>query len=328
MKSEPTARIGTTAWCLDLPCTRQRPLEAVERERLTREATHLRRNVWRLWCGFTASFVLFLCVAIPSNPQANVEQGILTVAIIVLISVGLPVAMLLSRDWVRRGRLLRADLCRDVVKCYGEQADSCTVEVLAASRYLWRVDGGPAPGWKVVEEVELADAPPFAALAAKWLQPLGDDPTSGVSRGERDMSGQEAEELRRSARRLWLRPLPLAVGLTAWAALPLTALVLTGPFHGVWEWVQVCGLFASAATSDFLVIQGLLLARVFRADCRNGRIVIVRYETPPEQDAVTSPDDEAEPLMGQPGPVTLEVLPVSGRVWTEEGRPAAWRRLP
>ena len=331
MKNEPTAHIGMTAWCLDLPLTRQRPLEALERDRLAGEVMRLRRKVWLLWCGFAASGVLFFCVATPSNPQANVEQAALTVAGIVLTAVGLPITMLISRDWVRRGRLLRADLRRDVVKCYGEPvAASRMVEVLAASRYLWRVDGVPALGWKPVEEVELADAPPFAAFAAEWLQPLGDDPASGVSRGERDMSSQEVEELRRSARRLWLRPLPLAVGLTAWASLPITALALAGPFHSVWEWLRTGMLVASAATNDFLVIQGLLLARLFRADCRNGRIVIVRFEAPPALDLSVPPGNvsASEPLLGQPAPVTLEVLPISGRVWTEEGRPAAWRRLP
>lgn len=334
---------STTEWCAGLPLVQQRPLTLEERDDLRREVVRRRGRGIGIVALFLVLGTLFAFAAARTSPTAEAAQSVLTVGLILLLMVGLPATILLARDAFRQSKALSRDLKAGTVKRFAGPlpdvshdrtlqqlrqrgllsagpGEDGALEVLSASGRIWRVHDRPVAGWLVTQTVEVAETPPFAHIAAQWLQPVRKEDGATLFAGARDLSAAECEELCRYARRLWLRLLPLALGLTLWLCMPITVLIVRGNLYSRLDWIRFVFLAAVTISCDVSFAASLLASRRLRRDERAGRVLIVRLEgdTPLETEANAEPPVEAG---------TIELLPVSRWVWTENGSPATWRKL-
>jgi hypothetical protein len=339
----------STAWCAGLPLVLQRPFTADEQESLRREARHVRLRGLGVVALFLTLVGLFAGVVIRTDPSMEAMQVVLAVWAILLLAAGLPVTLLMARDSFRRGKGLSGDLRSGIVLRFAgpfaphaviedetrqslrrarlvpdQPLSEWSLELLPISGRVWRVHGQPVRPWIVAQTVEVANTPPFADIAAQWLEPVAQDDGTTLLAGQRELSRAERDELRRYSQRLWRRPLPVAVGLTLWLCMPIAVLIMEGDLHSRSDGARFIWLAAVTAITDYHFISALLLSRKMRADERAGRVIIVRVAdaAPP-----ISLPDKTEGIGNQSGDGSevAEVLPVSHRVWTESGRPAAWR---
>ncbi len=311
-----------------------------ERAALMREAESWGRKLWLLWATYGSSVSLFLFFAIFANPNAVITQSVLAGTCIMLMMIVLPVCILLSRDWVRRSRGFRRSAASGSISRYEGEVPAealidptfaelkkieilhslkqCTIEVLSGSRMVWKINAERVAAWVIAPEIEVASVPAFAAVAANWLEPVETD--SIVLAGHRDLSTGEKDELRGHARRAWLKNLPFALGLTVWASLPVSGMILTGLHGNFFGWLRAIVLVMSALGADFALVQGVIHSRRLNADRRLGTAGILRIGA--EQDDLTADSEDAA---GEE--LWMEILPVSGCVWTEAGMPAVWRKV-
>jgi len=310
-----------TRWCLGLPLAEKRQMTIFERAALMREAQSWGRKSWLLWVIYGALVILFLFFAISANPNAVITQSVLAGTCIMLMMIVLPVCILVSRDWVRRSRGFRHSAVNGSMSRYeGEVPEEalidpaytelskivsvfpqahCVIEVLAGSRALWTINAERVPAWITALEIEVAEVPIFT-----------------ISNGQRDLSLQEKEELLGHARIAWLQTFPLALGLSFWAGLQISGVILTG-FRGNFLSLLHPFVLAAAATSvDIVLVRGIIHSRRLNADRRGGVVSI--WEDGGESEEVLFEEDVE---------IEIEVLPHSKLLWTEQGIPAGWRKV-
>lgn len=266
---------------------------------------------------------------------------VLLAAYIVAMVVGLPAAGLAARDMVRESRSLVRDASLGVVRMYAgklipaeigrdtlrqvvrlmpppvENGMEWHFETLGASGRLWRICGKPVKQWVVLKTVSVAEAPPIAGIAAQWLEPVSTPGGKTILAGRRELSKQEREEVRLFARRLWTRPLPIAVGLTVWLGLPMTAVVVSGELHTAVAWGRFVILAGLTGLNCYWLYTCVKRARLLVKDANAGSILIVSRT---EETRLAEPAGDREPTI-------IEVLPSLGWRWTEDGRPSAWRKV-
>ena len=335
----------TTEWCAGLPLVSQRPMDEAELRGLRREALRLRRTGIGTAAFFPVSIsVLALLYAVAPFTRAFVEGA----GILLLLSapLTLPLCVLLARDCLLRSKGLRGDLKLGVIKKFegplatNQTADETLerlrraklapktgaawygMEILPVSGRVWRVTGASVRGWVIAQTVEVAQTPEFAGIAAQWLQPYSRKEDATLLGGQRELSPAEQMELRRFARRLWLRPLPAAAGLTAWAALPVTAWILHRRLDSGFRFGQELFLVCIALLTDYHFVRSVLLSRRLARDAQRGRVMILSEQADLEKEKPPQPI----PPTAEKAKI-VELLPVSRMIWTGDGRPAAWRVL-
>jgi hypothetical protein len=191
-----------------------------------------------------------------------------------------------------------------------ENEEPVVLELLSDRDELYSVDGVRV--WKEVPigvtRAARAPAEPIVLdVPADWAED-GEQPDLW----RRRPSQEELDEIAGYARVDWrtlLRILPAAV-LLPWVMLG----PLLSAFNVPWQtavWVVVA---AEAALMAVLAYLDSADRRRLRADAEFGWVLVVP--------TTVHASEEDEP---GPGPV-VEVLPVTERVWTIDGKPAAWRR--
>ena len=273
----------------------------------------------------------------PADFALSVDEtkGALVVGGILLGVVIGPFLLLGVRDIVQRRKALLSDLSAQSVKRFAgvftpgtggeafrqrlprpqfapdQTTGEWSIEVLAASGRVWRVQDQPVKMWMMVPIVQVAQTPEMASIAAQWLQPVARSEQGTLLSGRRDLSPGERDELRRFARRLWLRPLPAALGLSLWLGALLGLMLSQGRLPPTIDGrVHLAFLALLTVVSDALLASALRTARRMCQDAHAGQVIIVQVEQVAEG---REPSD------------VVEVLPLAGRQWTAAGRPAAWR---
>jgi hypothetical protein len=323
------ASSGTTSWSAGLRLSGRRELSSEERREVERLAGEFRRRAFRL---LLPGPLLFLTCVLLFGLLPDLE---LRWTLLVFCAVGLPLLAglplgLAARTWFRAARALLEDartgftdqfagnarelpgrngtldrLVREGLQVGAGEPQS--FEVLPRSGVVWQVNGS-RPGRPIIAaRAEVADLPPYAAIAAEWTEPAGAGPGS-IHLGNRELSPPERDEVERHRRRLAFRAVPAGVALTGWF---LTALVTNS-----WpDAVDTAALLALMVLANLYTARCLRLGLRLARDAAIGRAVIVRSPLPP-------------PATGE-GPSGLaapqEFLPGSGLLWSNAGIPAAWR---
>jgi hypothetical protein len=227
----------------------------------------------------------------------------------------------------------------DADRLDADRTVNLSMDVLPCSKRLWNINGVRTAKWTVVDWSAVAPPPPSAATAAAWVEPLNVDwkkdelasPLTEQQLGNRELSPSERIELQRRIRQLWLRPFWPTLFLTAWLGIPLTLHLTTGA--PVKPEPTAYFLFFMCLYSWYSLIVALVNATKLRQDVRNGFVSIFRVPLAEEPDA--APTVEVAQPVEQPvdgtiraKTVAVEILPISGWAWTEDGKPCEWRKIP
>ena len=308
-----------TKLCLGLLLVEERQMTIFERAALTREGTSWGRKTWWAWGIYGTSIALFLLFAVNSNPNSVLAKEVLFVTCVLLMLIGFPLCILLSRDWVRRSRGFRLSASHGNISLYeGEVPEEafadpaypqldrldglfsqvhCTLGVLTGSRAVWKMNEKRVSAWITVPEIEVAEVP-----------------SSLTTSGCRGLSSREKEALRGHAHRAWLQIFPLALGLSAWVGIHISGVTLTELRGNLLHWLPLLALVASATSADFALVRGILHSRGLSVDRREGVVSIMRA------------GGDADEINTEPE-AWMEVLPHSKLLWTEKGIPAVWRKV-
>lgn len=262
-----------------------------------------------------------------------VGSAVWAAAFLLGLLVGLPVTLLVARDWYKRGsRLVQAMGNGEVLRFEGQinwhdwtdrsvaqlvrhnlltlNDDAvCRLEVFSETHGVYSVNGTVPKRLLQVEVTRTASRPENPrelAVPASWYQTA---PPRHLER--RRQSDEEADELVAYANRF--------PKTEAQIRFVLVHLIVAGMAVGMgWHFRHVFGTFglAVALTGALVYLVRALkllwrarrLANLYLADAQLGWVLI----------ALPQPGEEP-----RPGP--MEFLPVSGQVWTIAGRPAGWR---
>ncbi len=314
---------GMVLWCAGLPCVGRDALDAAERQALRRDA--MRRLTVGLVCYPLG--VLFLVAGIAALavlPNPALESPLLfgsTAAILFLLTGWL---LLVGDDGVRRSKQLRDDLRAGVRLRFAgvlseplpeeptlEMLQACgllqigppqTIDVLPGSKRILRVNGRRPAGWLTAECPATVAQPASARIIAQWLDPV-DPYDPEVRGGRRELTEEEKGELRRTLRRAWQRPLPLALLLTAWMVGTVALCRHTGGWPDGLAGGVLLALLSLTLYVDGYVLHCLHRALRLRRDLAQGTVTMI---------------SAAEQL--------TEWLSGSHLPWTINGQPAAWRK--
>jgi len=291
-------------WCLGRKSLGVRSLTKEERVLLK----SLSRSAWLRVANPALGFAAFWAVLVSLVPpllRGHVPPAVIPAVVFAGLLLGLPVAVLLTGDILRRIGDARRDLAADRVERFAPlDLSSFTNEppLVELRRPSGRVLHGPphAVG-ELVEVREVAPAP-IVDLRSE-LEAVG--VPQGRKLERRHLSLEECEEVRRAIREME-RVRPSRVLLVVWACLCL------------WGWIQperelraadrillgasiVIGALVAARA-----LHGRRLARQMRADVENGFAWVLSSQMP---------DTRREE----------EGLPSCRRTWSVAGTPAAWR---
>jgi hypothetical protein len=273
--------------------------------------------------------IAMIALAIPGGPALLFGLGLLipgTTArgllepILVALIVGTASGLLALRDAWRERAALARDLESGEALVFGGAAGGMPpLRVLGESRFLLRaVDELPSgvPSRVLLETVRVQAAAPPPAYA--WRVAMADDLVAvgmpdGVTFEQRRLTSGELQEIESYAR-MMRRIGPRLVLAAACALVPFLDLAQRTSMPG-WKpepWSLV--LVALGEILFFLTLRQYVIR--YRLSCR----LMVDHAAGRALTRVRRGEEEA------PGP--REFLPVSRRIWTEEGRPAPWRGGP
>ncbi|BDI33695.1 hypothetical protein CCAX7_57460 [Capsulimonas corticalis] len=336
------------SWCCGMPLAEERRLTPEEAADVRSEAARLKKQSASAFLGIFGGLIVL------ASLSRALGRGSHAVGLEIALEffagfAGVSWLLLSAESPLRRSEKLIRDLKQGAIRVFrgevkGKDAfDSAqtaliklhalqpaegraqTMLVLPEARRVWSVNGRRVARWVSARSSEVAQQPPFAAMAAQWLAPTGRaDAGELISTGQRELSRAERTEIRRCIRRHWTRPLPAAVVLTAWLLWPVAAAWWTGGAVRASDWSSGVLTHLWAVMADIAMGYGLLQAYKLTQDLRDGSVQIVKL-TPQERSAN---DAEAAGAPKKAQVETLvEYLPVSLRLWTEDGAPTAWRRL-
>ena len=335
-----------TLWCAGLPLVGERRLDRSEQEQL-------RLAAWRLlWQGlgaFLGVAVLGIGLIVGTAELDKYWGGSLIVITVVFIALllSLPATLFAREGWTQRGFLTFRDLRHASVRVFEgvltdvdlledeERADASqrrlislglltvgsselqTIEVLPVSRRVWRVGDKATIPWVEALWQQVSNVP----AASPWLHnssPL----ISESSQHSRRFSEGERAELRRETRRHWLGPFVVALLLTALLVVLVISTVLASgilagstPAGGILKginWWEVSHIAPVTFAADTFFLSRWAQARKLYQDIRGGEVLVEFSGSFPGRD---------QPML------PTERLPKSERIWTQAGRPAAWRRI-
>jgi hypothetical protein len=339
---------NTIEWACSLPKVGERQLTSEEIGKLRQMARNSRNNIWLLWIVYIFAWFLVFQFSFGSSSPNGLTQDTLVMASIALIFVGLPAAILFTRDWMNERRanlddiksqnvklfagLLNAQALSDPIirNLYERRNYSCEldkpirIEILASSKRVLTINGHEIFHGITVNIVELPKTPD---LLETILWPLNEPAISNaepLDQGKRRMKEAELEELSKYIRNSWTKPLPWSVGLTIWLSVPLTFLIIDHGAPASFNWPLFTFLAVITLLRDISLVNGIRRAIKLNRDRKTGVVVILRVHP---QNSVAKIDTAilSEGSLQQ-SEKWAEILPVSGFVWSESGEPAAWRK--
>src|SRR4051794_27460922 len=160
-------------------------------------------------------FLFLTCVrALPLLADLKEAWILLTVFVLGVLLGLTPLLLLKARDRLREGRELGRDARSGFVELFGrvtvEESETFggaarpegqsvlgkarCFEVLPNSGLVWRVDGIRVSGWQHARRAAAADPPPYAAIAAEWVEPIAGVGDGAVHLGHRELSTAEQKE--------------------------------------------------------------------------------------------------------------------------------------
>jgi len=329
----------STLWCAGLPLVAQLPLAEADRRALRREAALL--LVAGMVCAplsvilFLAGLAIFAIAVSDAGNEGTPVVWVLFFGALALVGV----LFVVARESFRRAKGLRGDLrAGEKLRFEGTLAEATLdetlarllckrllrndaqpqwLEILPASRRIWRANDRPVRSWIVASWAETAEQPEVAHIAAQWLEPIGVIGDFDMQQGRRELSAEEMEELRRCAKGLWRKPLLPALLLSLWS-FPLAGYaIVSHKWPAGWGGIMLALLTVSAVLLDYDLYQRLRQARCIGRDLADGFVIILNARADEEKGA----EDAA------PGEEHLyEGLLHSGLLWTEDGRAAGWRK--
>ncbi len=325
--SSPPEPAGPTLWCLGLKRTGSRRLGELELARVAALARTALASLWKPALPVLLSPFLLLLGAVFLDVQGRrggTAGAVLGTCFLAAGVVLLGAGLLRSLTVLRRWRLLRQDLARGEVECFGEASAATeetpgarSLEVLPRSQALLSANGKPILRWLAVPVAE-ATAPPAAPLRLAVSKTLADRLDSSVVVERRRLSAAELEELARHIVRL-KAPSGTLVLLIALTVLGLALSLAAGEtFRGLLPRdLAYAGLVSVALGLNIWVyLRARRLARRLARDRQDEWVWILAKEA--------AAGSAAGAVTVAEGP-TVEMLPASGVVWTENGQPGGWR---
>ena len=333
-------------WCIGMPLTGQRPLESEERENIVLEEKALRYK------GLTAILisplitVMVMLITITNHFQGKDVHETFFISSLLCMFLLLPASILLSRDSFRRSRRLKQDLDCGIVKQFSGHLhkdlikrgsvstlftrqlslngdDEASIEVLSESFRVWKVQGSPAPSWREARTVSIAAQPEIARIAAQWLQPAQLPNGETINMGRRELSNEERAEIIRIAKKIWIRHLPMSAALSVWLVILVTLIGSDGLAHDRTQLMHLWFLAFLTFTMVYRLSMEYRRSRRLLSDERGGAVIIAEvYKDAPASSVSSSPERQ------EAKKVVVELLSVTRWLWTEDGRPAIWRRMP
>ncbi|MBV8515950.1 MAG: hypothetical protein JO197_00980 [Acidobacteria bacterium] len=282
---------GQQQWYAGLPPKGERDLDADERAHL---AT-LRREARREWILNHVAIAAILAGGVAAACFPQTRTFALPVVWTTILGLRSRRAQSLGRIRAFLAASLR-DLERGRVLICGN--DEVAIEVLPESDLLWSVNGARKYERVFVARGATAVVPDHAVMAANFLKPVNEN----VAAHQRRLSDDELGELRRHMPAVTFQRALLAVlGVAAIVA----GLVGAIDIHG--------GMIVLAALGGFIAWRTIPpLVKTMRARMSIRRDVAERY---------------AVIVRASGADTTIEFLPHSGILWTEDAQPARWRRV-
>ncbi len=242
-----------TLWCAGLPYAEDRLLSELERSEIQHNMRRLNRYCWLLAMSVVPTLAISICagpVLLGKQYQTltsnDIERNTLYVSILGFSCISFAIEIYLAIRALKHKWDLASDVQTGLVSVYRgvlaernrleptqlgllathllrlDSSEKQTIELLKTSRVVWRVNGLPTKRTIQPTLTEVAATPPFASIAAQWLEPVSRHEKSILYGGKRELSDNEKRELRRFVRRLVTRPatssLPVAFLSLALAA--------------------------------------------------------------------------------------------------------------
>lgn len=329
--------------CAGLPYLRDEPLDPSARQCLVRRG---RRQYMLAFLYALTLPVLFLpevaALVVRGDREGMGWTAFLTVYFLFWSLAVLPVLLVLVPNALRRGRILRRggragyvrrfagtvnwndstdlDLARLVRAGLVQPGiDEATVDLHPRDDFVYAVDGVVLSRWIPIEATLTAsrpEAPLELDVPASWM-PEG----ARVPMERRRLTSAEKDEIQGYARVLKRATRLILMTLLL---LPLLAVGATA--------LERFGIDPRLAVAAMAIAGGLIALRhilrirrqfrLFAQDVDLGWVIIVR----PRDTARRAPTPGNADAIDSLRVVTTEFLPVSGAVWTVDGRPAGWRR--
>jgi len=350
MKIQEPTESASRETCLGLPFVEERPISEDERAALQREARQSLGQSCVWGCLAPVVYIILITIFIvvgniifPTTNDASMFQ-VIAVAIIMICSTGLAAVFLLkANDKNKIRKIVRNDLRKSNLKCYqgfapgidkeniykseiqpeppGQIAgvdismfEPITLEVFSSSRRIWQVNGTRVKELICVPEEHTAFQPEQAQIAAKWVEParIIEGGAIDISQsGQRNLSKQEADEIRRRARIAWRKPGLIALLSTVYFGAQAIRQWQLGP-HANLQW-SVYIFIALILWIDIRFIKTVWASWQLSKDATDGTVVITRL-----------PDEMNGDELLRKGAV-IEWLPNAKHNWTINGEPAPWR---
>ena len=182
-----------------------------------------------------------------------------------------------------------------------------SIEVLEASDRVYRVNGSPLRGWLKARVVDVALPPSDQEAYPRPIEEFELDMREEVAR--RTLSEEEKAELRGHYRRTMARLIPAGFILLYFITL---AFIRAGIPEAQQPPPSYYALGGLAALSLFAIATTLTGASAMRRDIVAGIVVMLDIDAGHEE-------------ASERHKVSVETLPLSGKVWSIDGHPAQWR---
>lgn len=326
------AEESQTLLCAGLPLAGTHEISLEERARALRWTRRIGLRSWLALLATPTVVLLVLGAMVSTGKEGWIAA--MPIAFLVMLQWAWPYARKQAtqvRHFRRLGRALRIpariarfegiaesaqswDRLQNALRSEGalrtSSGEAQTLDVLESAGIVLRVNGVFPRRFHQAVIARVARTPENAAIAAQWVKPLFDDPTTHVH--QRALSEAEIEELRQFIRSAtpWRAVFIVAV----WMILVVVVLANRG-------WASSALILMSGVVvlrSAVVLIKSAKVLRKLMRDVSIGRVVIVR-ETRSESTPDSPEDGEA---LGPPS----EFLPVSRLWWTRDGSVAPWRK--
>lgn len=322
-------------WCAGLPLVGTRPLTEKEIQSLRRQAQQYGLLGWGLGLAFPLLYFATFLWQMEVLPV--VMQGGEVLVIIPLLLAAIFCAIR-GRSWRQRGSGLLADLRQGTAlrfegKLVPNPYDHAqrilvspfpkmparlsadperiqSLELLPHSQRLFYVNGTFVMDWLAITWQEPAQTPEIAHIKAQWLTPIPNaaqgQPTAA---GHRELTPQETQEIGKRWRRI-LRPHVFQC--------PILMLLFSGFVAVSLDSGEGSGLIITAAFAIYYsryLWRRVRIVPKLRRDEKQAQVLI--FQVPAE---IVSDTEETQRVE-----LILEYLPFSRLLWTQEGKPSAWR---
>lgn len=325
--------------CAGLPYDRGIPLSLDEKETLFVGSLRERGALifWLLGIPVCLGVPMMLSVILNlTAADTGMVNDIVAVTALVLLVIGIPASLYFADRALRRFRVLNRTLAANHLRRFAgnissEDWTNTAYAVMKRSGYLnehenrethidlhavddivFKIDNDKVERWISVELTEAARPPDSPARFKAPLEWTDFEKEDDILR--RRLTGSESDEIRGYARKMrrrrWWQML-----IVAWVAAILSRLIGIKIFE--LEFAAIFAIWAGVTIipSALLFYRWTLDAELYDEDREGGWAIMLE----PTQ---LSPISHGEKTLTQ----AVEVLPISGVVWTIGGNPAGWRR--